>query len=93
MVAAGSVVSCGSVRLGADACGVARKQRNRFGTEITHCRTGSGGMTWSTFQSQTGAGSERIAALPTASRIAAVPASEIAPGSVKPATVSAAVNL
>jgi hypothetical protein len=23
----------------------ARKQRNRFGTEITHCRTGSGGMT------------------------------------------------
>ena len=26
----------------------ARKQRNRFGTEITHCRTGTGGMTWST---------------------------------------------
>ena len=26
----------------------ARKQRNRFGTEITHCRTGSGGMTRST---------------------------------------------
>jgi hypothetical protein len=26
----------------------ARKQRNRFGTEITHCRTGTGGMTRST---------------------------------------------
>ena len=26
----------------------ARKQRNRFGTEITHCRTGTGRMTWST---------------------------------------------
>ena len=26
----------------------ARKQRYRFGTEITHCRTGTGGMTWST---------------------------------------------
>ena len=23
----------------------ARKPRNRFGTEITHCRTGTGGMT------------------------------------------------
>ena len=26
----------------------ARKQRNRFGTEITHCRTGTGGMTRAT---------------------------------------------